>query len=119
MDAPRQARKAIRFPLEARIVFWWTDGGIEKKCEGHTRDISERGAFVLATSCPPPGTQIGFEVFLPVAPGFQPRTRVEAMGQVQRVEQDRGGFAILTRHTLLRVNTNVDDREMAARTNRD
>jgi hypothetical protein len=96
-------------------VFWWTDGGIEKKCEGHTRDISERGAFVRARTCPPPGTQIGFKVFLPVLPGTEPKTRVEAMGQVLRVEQDRGGFAILTRHTLLRVNNNADERGIGGR----
>jgi hypothetical protein len=36
---------------------------------------------------------------------------VEAVGQVLRVEQGRGGFAILTRHTLMRVSNNIDKRE--------
>ena len=88
-------------------MFWWTDTGIEKRGEGRTRDISETGAFVFAHTCPPSGMQIGFKVFLPVLPGFKPKARVEAVGQVLRVEQadgvdGRDGFAISTRHTLLR-----------------
>jgi len=111
VEAQKHARKAIRFPLEAPIVFWWTDGGIDKQCEGHTRDMSESGAFVFASTWPPPGTQIGFKVFLPVLPGTESKARVEAVGQVLRVEQGRGGFAILTRHTLMRVSNNIDKRE--------
>jgi hypothetical protein len=112
MDGPKHDRKAIRFPLDAPIVFWWADRGIDKKGEGRTLDISEMGAFVLASTCPPAGTHIGFEVLLPMLPGFKPRTRVEALGQVLRVEKARGpggrdGFAILTRHTLLRVNNDM------------
>jgi PilZ domain len=108
-EAPRQPRKAIRFPLEAPIVFRWTDSGIEKQGEGRTHDISEVGAFVLSSICPPVGTEISFNIFLPVIPGYEPKTRVEAEGRVLRVEQARGiegrdGFAILSRHTLLRVN---------------
>ena len=108
-EAPRKPRKAIRFPLEAPIVFRWADSGIEKQCEGRTHDISEAGAFVLSRVCPPVGTEISFNIFLPVLPGFEPKTRVEAVGRVLRVEQARGlegrdGFAILSHHSLLRVN---------------
>lgn len=97
-------------------MFWWTDGGIDKQCEGHTRDMSESGAFVFASTCPPLGTQIGFKVFLPVVPGFQPKTRVEAVGQVLRVEHvgghdGREGFAISTRHTLLRFSDHAPELE--------
>ncbi len=111
--APRQPRKAIRFPLEAPIVFRWADSGIEKRGEGRTHDISEVGAFVLSRICPPVGTEISFKIFLPVLPGFEPKTRVEAVGRVLRVEQARGlegreGFAILSRHTLFRVNNRSD-----------
>jgi PilZ domain len=108
-EARKQPRKAIRFPLEAPIVFRWTDSGIEKQGEGRTHDISEVGAFVLSSICPPLGTEINFNIFLPVLPGFEPKTRVEAVGRVLRIEQSRGiegrdGFAILSRHTLLRVS---------------
>jgi len=115
MDGPEHARKAIRFPLDAPIVFWWADSGTDKRGEGRTHDISEMGAFVLASTCPPSGAQIGFEVVLPMLPGFTPRTWVEALGQVLRVEKSSGpvgrdGFAILTRHTLLRVNNDTHGR---------
>ena len=114
-EAPRQPRKAIRFPLAAPIVFRWSDSGIEKRGEGRTHDISEIGAFVLSSICPPLGTEIRFDIFLPVLPGFEPKTRVEAVGKVLRVEQARGiegrdGFAILSRHTLLRVNNQSNGR---------
>jgi PilZ domain len=113
-EAPKQPRKAIRFPLEARIVFRWADSGIERQGEGRTHDISEVGAFVLSSICPPPGTEISFNIFLPVLPGFEPKTRVEAVGRVLRIEQARGiegrhGFAILSRHTLLRANNHSSE----------
>jgi hypothetical protein len=112
-EAPRQPRKAIRFPLEAPIAFRWADSGIEKRGEGRTHDISEVGAFILSSICPPVGTEISFKIFLPVLPGFEPKTRVEAVGRVLRVEQARGlegreGFAVLSRHTLLRVDNHSD-----------
>ena len=115
MDAPRHGRKVMRFPLEAPTVFWWMDRGTVRRSEGRTRDISEVGAFVFASTCPPRGIQIGFKVFLPVLPGIQRKTRMEADGQVVRVEQVRGrdeceGFAVLTQHMVLRVNNEIYER---------
>ena len=81
-EAPGQPRKAIRFPLEAPMVFRWADSGTEKQGEGRTHDISEVGAFVLSSICPPVGTEISFNIFLPALPGFEPQTRVEAVGRV-------------------------------------
>ncbi len=91
----------------------WADSGIEKRGEGRTHDISETGAFVLSNICPPVETEISFNIFLPLVPGFEPKTRVEAVGRVLRTEDARGlegrdGFAILSRHTLLRVNNHSD-----------
>jgi hypothetical protein len=93
--------------LEALTVFWWLDSGVVKRSEGRTRDISERGAFVLASTCPPQGIQIGFKVFLPELSGFESGSRVEADGHVLRVEwaqgyEECGGFAILMEHMLMR-----------------
>lgn len=115
MDGPRHTRKVIRFPLEARTLFWWMDRGMVRRCEGRTRDISEDGAFVFSSTCPPPGIQVGFKVFLPGLPGIERKTRMEADGQVVRVEQARGreeceGFAILTQHMVLRVNNEIYER---------
>ena len=109
MDGPQHTRKAIRFPLEALTVFWWLDSGVVKRSEGRTRDISEKGAFVLASTCPPQGIQIGFKVFLPELSGVECRTRVEADGHVLRVERAQGheeceGFAILMKRILMRGN---------------
>jgi hypothetical protein len=103
-------------------VFWWTDTGIEKWSEGRTHDISEVGAFVLADTCPPSGIQIGFKVFLPVLPGFEPKARVEAVGHVLRVEQaggpeGRDGFAISTRHILLRFSDDTRELEESGKKN--
>ena len=115
MDGRRHTRKVIRFPLEAPTLFWWTDRGRVRRCQGRTRDISEDGAFVFSSTCPPRGIQIGFKVFLPVLPGMERDARMEADGQVVRVEQARGreereGFAILTQHVVLRVSNEIDDR---------
>lgn len=115
MDGTRHTRKVIRFPLQAPALFWWTDRGTVRRCEGRTRDISEDGAFVFASMCPPRGIQIGFKVFLPVLPGMERVARMEADGQVVRVEQARGreereGFAILTQHVVLHVNNEIDER---------
>jgi PilZ domain len=112
---PGHSRKVIRFPVEAPIAFWWVDSGVVKRSEGRTRDVSESGAFVFASKCPPPGIQVGFNVFLPVVPGLEHKTRVEADGQVLRVEHARGreqleGFAILTEHVRLRVNSEMYER---------
>jgi hypothetical protein len=112
-ETTKQPRKAIRFPLEAPIVFRWADSGTEKQGEGRTHDISETGAFVLSSMCPPVGAEISFNIFLPLLPDFEPKTRVEAMGRVLRVEQARGlegrdGFAILSEHVFLRVNNHGD-----------
>jgi PilZ domain len=97
-------------------VFRWADSGIDKQGEGRTHDISEVGTFVLSRTCPPVGTQVRFKIFLPVLPGFEPKTRVEAVGKVLRVEhsggrEGRDGFAILTRHALLRVNNSTSEQK--------
>lgn len=115
MDGPEYTRKFIRFPLVAQTVFWWADRGTVKRSEGRTRDISEKGAFVRSSECPPKGIEIGFKVFLPPLTGSEQKTRVEAEGHVLRVEQVPGhheceGFAVLIEHMLLRVNDDVLDR---------
>jgi len=112
LAASGHSRKVIRFPVEAPIAFWWVDSGVVKRSAGRTRDVSESGAFVFASKCPPLGIQVGFRVFLPVVPGFEHKTRVEADGQVLRVEQARGreeleGFAIVAEHVTLRVSNEI------------
>lgn len=112
MHRPQYTRRVIRFPLVAQTVFWWADRGVVNRSEGQTRDISEKGAFVRASTCPPEGIEIGFKVFLPPLVGSEQKTRVEAEGHVLRVERVRGheeceGFAVLIEHMLLRVNDDI------------
>lgn len=109
LHGPEETRKVIRFPLEARVVFWWVESGITKRGEGRTRDISERGAFVLASACPAPGIHTGLKIFLPPLPGSEQKTTLEAEGQVLRVEQQPQGFAILAQHITLRFNTRIHE----------
>lgn len=120
MEKRGHTRKAIRFPLEIPITFWWTEREIEKRGEGQTRDVSQTGAFVFAGACPPLETQIGFKFLLPGLPGCQPPTEIEAEGKVLRVEpankrERRDGFAILTRHMLLRANSNASRVQQAGK----
>ncbi len=115
MDVVGHTRRVNRVRMEASIAFWWVDSGIVMRGEGRTRDISEAGAFVLTSTFPPNGTNIGFKIFLPELAGSEHRARVEGDGQVLRVEQalERkgcGGFAILTQHMLLGVNTEIYER---------
>lgn len=114
MDCPGNTRKAIRFPLQVPIAFWWMDDGIEKRSEGRTRDISEMGTFVFAPAYPPLGTQVCFNLLLPTLPGLEATTRVNAEGQVLRVERPSGrerrsGFAVSTRRTLLRISNEIHE----------
>jgi PilZ domain-containing protein len=97
------ARKAIRFPLQAPVVFWWTDeNGNHQQGEGRSRDISESGTFVHAASCPPLGASVGLRVSLEVAAGATETLPIEFDGHVLRVERvnaggESSGFAVLRR----------------------
>jgi hypothetical protein len=61
-----ESRCGMRFPVEARVTFNWIDEtGRTRDGEGRTLNISERGAFVLASMYPPIGTPVKVQVFLP------------------------------------------------------
>jgi hypothetical protein len=103
----RESRKAIRFPLEALVAFSWKDNtGMEQRARGRSRDISERGVFVLANNCPPVGVKIGLRIELPGHPKIAPGLRVHVEGHVLRVEElteepETCGFAVLGSETIL------------------
>jgi hypothetical protein len=94
---------AIRFPLQAPIAFWWTDeSGNRQQYEGLSRDLSDRGAFVFATVCPPVGTNVGFRISLEDLPDVIGTFPIEVEGKVLRVERPATGkgscgFAVLRR----------------------
>ena len=93
-------RIQIRYQLCARAVFSWEGPGLERfRGEGVTRDISESGAFIVSTSCPPAGAPVRVEIFLPPLRGALATVRLRAETAVVRVEQappgdQQSGFAV-------------------------
>ena len=98
----------MRFPLDVSVVFWWTDvNGEHQQGEGRSCDLSELGAFVFASVCPPEGAQVGLRIPITQFPDVAQPLRMEVEGRVLRVEEVRSGhwrdgFAILTEQTVLR-----------------
>lgn len=92
----------MRFPMDARVVFWWKDAiGKRQQGEGRTYDVSELGAFVLASLCPPAGAQVSVKISIEAVPDVARSLRMQVEGRVLRVEQvgtgqGRDGFAILS-----------------------
>jgi hypothetical protein len=59
-------RRCKRYRLRAFVKFAWENmQGITLRGEGHTRDISPGGLFVLTGERLPPETAVKLEVFLP------------------------------------------------------
>ncbi|HEY0704941.1 MAG TPA: hypothetical protein VGD60_19415 [Candidatus Acidoferrales bacterium] len=72
-----ERRCALRHALHARAVFAWDDAsGERRESRGHTRDVGQKGAFVLSELCPPRGACVSLSIFLPVV---GPETRVMRM----------------------------------------
>lgn len=100
MNVERQARRTLRFPLQTAVSFWWTNGnGNKHEGEGRSRDVSEHGAFVLASLCPPVGANVVLKIALEGIPNGIGSLPVELKGEVLRVEQpptetEDSGFAI-------------------------
>lgn len=102
-----ELRKLTRYPLGVPAFFSWIDQrGISQQGEGVTRDISAEGVFLFASTLPPVGSVIRFEISLPPLPGAVRRLRIEAEGRVLRLEPAAGekewsGFAAVTEGFVL------------------
>ena len=101
MENYRESRRGMRFPVEARVVFKWVDQtGHAREGEGRTRNISERGAFVIAKKYPPRGAAVELKLFLPRIPITPTVGTVLMNATVVRTEerpsgsQDENGFAV-------------------------
>lgn len=102
LNLVRPARTTLRFLLQTAVTFCWTNGtGESRQGEGRSRDISEHGAFVFASACPPVGTSVALTIDLEGIPDEMGALPVEVEGEVLRVEQSpaergmlTGGFAI-------------------------
>jgi|HubBroStandDraft_6_1064221.scaffolds.fasta_scaffold624517_2 hypothetical protein len=98
MSTYLESRHGMRFPVKVRVIFKWVDeNGNPQEGEGRTLNMSERGALVIAPTCPPRGTPVELKVFLPrisITP-FAGTVRMDAT--VVRNEEtmaDEQGFAI-------------------------
>lgn len=97
----------MRFPVEATAAFWWIDAnGMLQHGEGHTRDVSERGVFVVSDACPPLGVRVGLDFRLEEFPGTTHSLGIHVDGHVLRVDEVSAGgadcgFAILNDDAML------------------
>ncbi|MBI3668280.1 MAG: PilZ domain-containing protein [Acidobacteria bacterium] len=74
------------------MLFSW-EGAQRRRlqAEGVTRDISVKGAFILAPTCPPVEATVQVEIFLPSLQGSGQPARIKAESRVLRVEHAAGG----------------------------
>jgi hypothetical protein len=98
-------RKALRHALRAGVIFSWE--GIEGKRyegRGHTRDLGQRGAFIVAPVCPPSGARVSLSITFPGGVVEGRTFRMEAQGRVLRARRaseaaSDQGFAV-THHCV-------------------
>lgn len=92
IGSAKDLRAMVRYALEARVVFSWTDEqGVSQKGVGWTRDISPKGVYVVAIGCPPCSTTVALSVQLPVSDQQSRALSLETQGRVLRVDQRREG----------------------------
>jgi hypothetical protein len=95
-----EKRGALRYALRASVIFAWKDAaGARRENRGHTRDVGQKGAFIIASECPPKGTPVSLSIFLSGAAAETPMLRMEAEGRVLRAENftetsEGPGFAV-------------------------
>jgi hypothetical protein len=103
-----ERRRAMRYPLQLPASFSWKDEQrIVRQGEGHTRNISEKGAFVDAVIYPPIGSSVELHFSLPSISGSGLKMHVQHTGETLRLEgtdqgQRSGGFAMSSRKTVWR-----------------
>jgi hypothetical protein len=89
-----ELRQNKRYRLSAPVSFLWEsrDGAVGAG-EGHTRDISIAGVFILTSGLIPEGSVVRMEVSLPPANVKGQRIRLRTQGRVIRTEDN--GFAAI------------------------
>jgi hypothetical protein len=102
----KDPRKAVRYALRTEVVFSWSDkGGPRRKSRGVTRDISPKGAYVIAVSGPPLGAPLTMSFYLPTLRGESQGVQVQAQSRVLRVDSGAAGrcigFAVVNERTKL------------------
>jgi hypothetical protein len=80
-----ERRISLRYALHARVVFAWDDGtGQRRESRGHTRDVGQRGAFIVAPEGPTRDASVSLSIFLPVMGAEARVVRLEVEGRVLR-----------------------------------
>jgi hypothetical protein len=89
-----ELRQNKRYRLSAPVSFSWEsrEGAVDTG-EGHTRDISVSGVFILAAGLIPEGSLVRMEVNLPPLHAEGQRVRLRTQGRVVRTEDN--GFAAI------------------------
>jgi hypothetical protein len=105
--AERERRQATRYALNAPVSFSWEKPGhVYHQAAGVTRDICEKGIFVLTDMCPPPDAALQIEVCFP-AVGNGTTVQMLTRARVLRLElvdggKTPGGFAVFCKSFALR-----------------
>lgn len=85
-------RQSKRYRLRAPVVFSWElPSGISTAAEGHSRDISPSGVFVLTSNQLPVGAIVNLEISLPSLREESSGAFLRTVGHVVRTEV--AGFA--------------------------
>jgi len=107
-----ERRDGRRFMLSAPVQFTWRlAGSLPISEKGVTRDISHKGVFVFAATCPPVGCVVRLTVMLPQVTEDS-ALEMQANATVVRVErhdhsESPSGFAAATKsYTLMNRNSN-------------
>jgi hypothetical protein len=89
-----ELRQNKRYRLDAFVSFSWegTDGAVGRS-EGHTRDISATGVFVVTRQLVPVGSLVRMELTLPPLQENGYGVRLRTQGHVLRTEFE--GFAVI------------------------
>jgi len=85
---PAEFRKFTRYRQILAVTLDWTDERAKAMfAEGLTQNISAGGLFVHINQCPPEGTVVHYDVFLPAMPRIGSGVRIAGTGKVVRVER--------------------------------
>ena len=101
-----ESRRAVRYALEVDVHYTWTERGVKHEARGRTRDMSPKGAFVVAPLCPPQGSLITMSFLMPAIGCESQSVQVQAESKVVRVDlgQRAGrppGFSVAHVRTML------------------
>jgi len=80
-----ELRRATRYRLNAPAFYWWESAdGTLQEAQGITRDISDRGVFILAKQLPPAGARVEVDVHLPAVSTAARSAQLHGEGTVLR-----------------------------------